>query len=249
MNTWKRRMAGLLAGFIFMQPVFSQADQHRYELGAALSGFIYQGDLTPERLGSYKTMRPGIQLHGSILLSHSFLARTNLTIGGLRGDEAKYDKPEFRSQRAFQFRTPLVELTQLLAWNPLGTNYRERGFAPYVFAGAGISWLNIKRDWSRFNAAYFGDGSDLQARLGLDTARSVPRFVPVIPLGAGIRYGISPAWVVQLETSYRLIFTDYLDGFSQAANPDLDDHYQTISAGLIYRVGKKNTLACPVIRY
>jgi hypothetical protein len=43
--------------------------------------------------------------------------------------------------------------------------------------------------------------------------------------------------------------TDYLDGFSQAANPTENDHYGIYSIGAVYRIGKKNTLACPVVRY
>jgi hypothetical protein len=39
--------------------------------------------------------------------------------------------------------------------------------------------------------------------------------------------------------------TDYLDGFTKAANPSKKDHYYTHTIGLIYSFGEKNTLACP----
>jgi hypothetical protein len=68
-------------------------------------------------------------------------------------------------------------------------------------------------------------------------------------VGIGLRYGISSRLAVSVESSYRLMFTDYLDGFSQAANPEKNDHYHSTTIGLIYRIGKKNMLGCPVLRY
>ena len=226
-----------------------QVNASKYEIGIGLGGFIYQGDLTPNRFGSFETMRFGINIHGSKIMNRSFLVRTNLAIGGLKGDDAKYNNPEFRKQRNFNFHSLVIELSQLLAWNPMGKNYEEKGLSPYLFGGAGISFLKIKRDWSNFNAAYFGDGSDLPNQIATDAAHSLPKMIPVIPLGLGLRYGLTQRIVINAESSYRLVFTDYLDGFSQAANPDKNDHYQTITVGAIYRIGKKNMLDCPVIRY
>ena len=229
--------------------VKAQDKAAKYETGAAISVFIYQGDLTPRRLGSFETMRFGLNLHGSKIMSRFFMLRTNLAIGGLRGDDARYNNPAFRKQRNFNFRTPVVELSQLLVYNPLGRNYADKGFSPYFFGGAGLSFLRIKRDRSNFNAAYFGDESGIPAGLLLDEQKNPPRIIPVIPLGAGIRYNLSSRISMYAESSYRLVFTDYLDGFSKAANPKQYDHYHTTSAGAIYRIGKKDLQDCPVIRY
>ena len=70
----------------------------------------------------------------------------------------------------------------------------------------------------------------------------------MIPVGAGIRYNLSPRIALTAEGSYRLVFTDYLDGFSVAANPKQNDHYHTMNVGVVYRLGKKNKLDCPVVR-
>ena len=240
--------------FIFInlsyQSTRAQTNTTRYEIGAGLISFIYQGDLTPSSIGSLRTMRPGIYIHGNKILSASFSLGTQIAIGGLRGNEAMYDNPEYRRQRNFNFRSRVIELSQQVAWNPLGKNYADKGFSPYVFTGVGISFLKIKRDWSNFNAEYFGAlGEDVAARLAVDAAHSVPAIIPVIPVGLGVRYNFSSKWAVNAESSYRFLFTDYLDGFSQAANPDKNDHYHTIAVGAIYRIGKKNMLACPVLRY
>lgn len=226
----------------------AQVNVPKFEIGAGLGGYVYQGDLTPSRLGSFRTTRIGLNLYFSKLLSPSFSTRTNLAIAGLKADEGKYDDPEYRRERAFKFRSPVFELSQLLVWNPLRKNYDDRGFSPYLFGGAGISFIKVKRDWSNYNPEYFSL-TDVSARLAQDSMHSTPRVTPVIPLGIGFRYGISPRLAVSVESSYRLMFTDYLDGFSQAANPEKNDHYHSTTIGLIYRIGKKNMLACPVLKY
>lgn len=221
----------------------------KYEFGVGLSGFIYQGDLTPHRAGSYETLRLGLNLQGSIIINRSFSLRTNLAIGGLRGNDSLYNTPAFRKHRNFNFRTPVLEISELLLWNPLGTNYKEKSLSPYLFAGAGVTLLHIKRDYSNFDTAYFGDGTELLTLLALDANHAVPRVIPVIPVGVGVRYSVSPSIAISAETSYRFTFTDYLDGFSQAANPSKNDHYQTLTVSAIYRVGYKNKLNCPVLKY
>jgi hypothetical protein len=88
-----------------------------------------------------------------------------------------------------------------------------RGLSPYLFAGLGVSLLNIKRDWSRFNAEYFSSEPKTLSGLAADQQHPLPALIPVFPMGIGIRYPISPSISVNAETSYRFTFTDYLDGF------------------------------------
>lgn len=220
----------------------------KYEIGATIGGYVYQGDLTPSSVGSVETMRLGFNLHGSRLLNRSFSVRANLAVGQLRGDDAVYEHPEYRQHRNFNFSTPVVEVSAWLVWNPLRKNYVDKGFSPYLFAGAGVNFLSIRRDYSNYDFAYFGgDGSPILAGLAADEAHGTPNVIPIVPVGLGLRYNISSRWAVNAETSYRFVFTDYLDGFSQAASPAVSDHYHTTSVGLIYRIGKKNVLDCPTV--
>jgi hypothetical protein len=173
--------------------------------------------------------------------------------GSLKGDETKYENPEYRKFRAFAFRSPVVEISPQLIWNPLRRNDVIKGFSPYIFGGAAVNFLRIQRDFSGYDPAYFSDGSDIPQRIAADEQQRLPRVRLVIPVGAGIRYNISSSIAVNAETSYRFLSTDYLDGFSQAANPEKNDHYQTISTGIIYRWGNlrngKNQLGCPTMKY
>jgi hypothetical protein len=233
----------------FFVPVNAQVIEPKFEAGAMLSGFVYQGDLTPERYGSFETTRLGFSIFGSRLLSPSLAIRANFSRGGLKGDDKLYNKPAYRQQRNFNFRTPVTEISILLSWSPLRDHYENRRLSPYLFAGGGISFLNIKRDWSRFNTSHFSAEPDLVQRLAEDQAQTLPRSIPVIPVGAGFRYRLTERIAVNMESSYRLLFSDYLDGFSKAANPGKNDHYHTTSAGISYRVGKKDMNACPVMKY
>ena len=227
----------------------AQTNIPRLQFGISPGIIVYQGDLTPSSAGSFKTMKPGINFFASKLFSSFFSVRANLAFGKLKGDDAKYNHPEYRQQRNFNFTSPVAEISGIAEWNLMGKNYVSRGFAPYVFAGAGYSFLKIRRDWSRLNVAYFGAESELMTGLAADAQHSLPRGVLVLPVGVGSRYYLSDRIGISAEASYRLMSSDYLDGFSQAVNPDKGDHYSLYSAGMVYRLGKKNTMDCPVMKY
>lgn len=247
------RFAMMIGITIFCCSASAQRNITGVELGAGAGVFIYQGDLTPKRTGSYRNLKPAVVLSAAYIMSTSFSVRFNVSAGSLRGDETKYEIPEYRKFRAFTFRSPLLELSPQLVWNPLGKNYAVKGFSPYFFSGVAINFLRIQRDYSGYDPAYFGDGSNIPQRIAEDEQQRLPRVRLAIPVGAGMRYNISNSIAVNVETTYRFLSTDYLDGFSQAANPEKNDHFQTISAGLIYRWGNvkkgKNKLGCPVMKY
>jgi hypothetical protein len=229
----------------------AQFDTPKHELGLSAGMFIYHGDLTPEKYGAFKSPGFALNIFYNRIISRSFSLRTNLAIGKTIADEMNYDHPDYRQQRAFRFKARVTELSEQLVWNVLANNYNEkRTISPYIFAGVGISFLNIRRDWSRFNPEAFGSDSAMLAGLNEDTLHSLPRSAAVIPVGLGFRYAISPRWSVMAEASYRIMFTDYLDGFSKAANPDKNDNYSNYAVGVIYTLGgrDKGSLKCPVIR-
>jgi hypothetical protein len=227
--------------------MYAQLDISKYEIGINAGTFIYQGDLTPSRLGSYRTLKPDLNIYVNKLINPRFSLRTSLSFGKLKGDDSKYSIPEYRQQRNFLFKSSVFEISQLIVADLLKNNMTRQlsGFSPYVFAGIGFSFLNIKRDWSRFNAEYFSTETSTIQGLAADQQHSPPKLIPVIPLGAGVRYPLSKKISITAETSYRFTFTDYLDGFSKAANDSRKDSYQSHLIGLIYQFGKPSSLKCP----
>jgi hypothetical protein len=225
----------------------SQIDFSKFEIGVNAGVFVYQGDLTPSRVGSYRTLKPGLSIYINKLITPTFSIRTNLSFGKLKGDDSKYPVPEYRQQRNFLFKSPVFEISELIVADLLKNNLTRQysRISPYVFAGIGFSFLNLKRDWSRFNAEYFSAETSTLAGLEADQQHSVPILIPVIPLGAGIRYPLSKKISITAETSYRFMFTDYLDGFSKSANASRKDSYHSHDVGLIYQFGKSSSLKCP----
>ncbi|GAB4093550.1 DUF6089 family protein [Flaviaesturariibacter terrae] len=245
----------LLAGALLAAGAVAAQDDARFEAGASLGALIYQGDLTPSPAGSYRTARPALQLWAAHSLSDRLSVRANLFMGSLHGDDARYTSPAWRQERALSFSTGLTEVS-LLAVYRLNNGW---ALQPYVFGGIGYSFVNVRRDASHFNTTFFADDKRVTDGLATDLARTPARGVPVVPLGAGLRYPIGNALSLYAETAYRLSHTDYLDGFSEVGNPQRFDHYQSYSIGVSYRFGggglgnllgrrgSRNT-GCPVLR-
>lgn len=160
----------------------------KYEIGINAGAFIYQGDLTPTAYGSLKTPTFNLGLTGSVYLTNSLSARLGLSHGKLKGDESKYANPEWRQQRNFAFKSSATELLASLVYHPLG---RLRKISPYLFAGIGYAFLKITRDYSRYNASYFSNEESSNEGLNADIAHSLPKEIPVLPLGLGLRYKLT----------------------------------------------------------
>jgi hypothetical protein len=126
----------------------------KYEIGARLSSLIYPGDLATSPLGSYGSPGFGGGVTGTWIIDWSWSLRLNADYGSFRGDDASYESPSWRRQRNFSFSTSLVELSGQMVYT-IGDNYRADRLQPYVFAGAGMSFLSVKRDYSHSDPAYF----------------------------------------------------------------------------------------------
>lgn len=236
----------------FLFPSIKSYSQFYKDMSVGLNGgiYVYQGDLTPQALGSFRTIKPGFSLFAKKPINHFLAARLHISIASLKGDDSRYSKPEYRQQRNFYFTTPVKEFSGQLVWNIRGMNYQDKGIQPYIFSGAGVSLIRTRKDYSRMDLSVFGDNADVMNGLAVDNAHGSPRAIFSVPVGVGAEYPISPRFSVNIETSYRFIFTDYLDGFSQSANPNLKDHYHSTSAGIIYKFGNKDKgVACPVVNY
>lgn len=223
--------------------------QTRYEVGVHAGAFIYQGDLAPSAFGSLKTPMPVGGIYVNRVLDNYFSIRAAFAIGALKGDEAKYG-PAWRAQRAFAFKANVAEVSAAAVFDILGNNGNSpvSRFSPYVFAGLGYSFVSITRDYSRMDTVRFNANTHSGAGLRADTAHSLPKGMPVIPLGIGVKYALSPRLALTAEVNYRYVFTDYLDGFSQAVNAAHPDSYYSATLGLVYSFAPKNFLRCPVFK-
>jgi hypothetical protein len=251
MNNFFQSMSLICFLFITDIPAArAQINLSKWQVGVNAGIFVYQGDLTPSDLGSYKTIQPVIGGYFSRIFNPSLLLRTNFAFGKLSGNDSKYSNPEFRQHRNYNFTTPLTEISELLVWNMKSNNSNELGlrFSPYAFAGVGVNFLKIQRDYSQFDDHYFSASTNIINGLNADINATPPRSTLVIPMGLGMEFYLTPKLSLTAETNFRYTFTDYLDGFSLGANPDSKDFYYSNTVGLLYRFGKGNWIDCPVIK-
>jgi opacity protein-like surface antigen len=241
---------GIVPFMLCMQGIelHAQSILSKIELGANAGVFIYQGDLTPSRFGSFKT--PGLQLgiSAGMPLNHFLAARANIAFGKIRGDDAKYDNPEWRQHRNLNFSSPVFEVSGQVVWNIMGDPQNRMGITPYLFGGAGLSFLRVRRSAANFDGEYFMNQPALQTGLTADLEQSTPKALLVFPVGAGLRYPLTNKISLNTEAAYRLAFNDYIDGFSKAGNPGRKDHYHSVSVGVLYRIGSPGAVGCPVVR-
>jgi opacity protein-like surface antigen len=238
-------------GFVIIlttQKTLAQYNPSKWEMGINAGALIYQGDLSQSSLGYTNCLKPAAEIWVSRSFDPYFSLRANLLRGSLYADESTYAGPAWRTHRNLAFNTPVTEVSVALVWDVRGKTYREgmQKFSPYLFAGAGFALLNVHRDWSRFDTNYFNSNTPAGHGLGLDTLHQTPRFLPVIPVGAGIRYMVTKHLFINAEATYRITSSDYIDGFSYVANPTKNDHYYGFSLGLSYRFGWTG-LSCPKI--
>lgn len=229
----------------------AQSNSAKYELGVNIGAYVYQGDLSPSRWGSFKTIKPGIGISFARIISPSFSLGAMFNLATLKGDETLYDNPEFLKYRAFKFNSKLKELGLRAKWNVLGSSTNETKLEPYLFAGVGVAFINVTRDYSGFISEYFSPEENLPARLAEDIAQRTKRTIAVIPAGVGLRYNLSSSVALNLETTYRFTSSDYIDGYSIAANPAKNDSYLSQTLGVSFKIGNKNgnKTGCPVMKY
>jgi hypothetical protein len=224
----------------------------KYEIGFHVGAFVYQGDLTPNDYGAFNTAKPGFGFSGTRNFNSLYALRFQFLQGWLKGDDSKYETPAWRQERNFKFTTPVTEFSLLFVRNIWGLKPNDAGiinFYPYIFGGISYSILSIERDWSEFNYTHFAGEPAILSGLAEDINHKLPKGIFSLPVGAGVRYGLTEKLSFTLEGIYRISSTDYLDGFSEAANPDMNDHYHTLTAGLIYSFGKRNKFDCPKIKF
>lgn len=165
-------------------------------------------------------------------LGNTTALRANLLYGRLSGTDQDYAD---RERRGYSFKTTLVECSVVGEWEPFAPDRSVTGVegnparvSPYLFLGVGAAFINPEVDFN-------GQLDNLeQARLDDQAAYSNVQLV--IPFGAGLRVGVNERWSLGLEAGLRNPFTDYLDGVSEAGNPDENDWYFIGGLSLNYRI-------------
>lgn len=195
---------GILAALTTLAVLFSgnSASAQYSEIGFSLGGFHYSGDLVREFRPA--TARPGGSVFYRLNVSEPLSIKVSLTGGLLAGDDSPpYDA--FAAERNAAFEVFLLEGALNLEYHFLDFKSEKAAvnYSPYVFIGVGIFYFN---------------GQD-------NPYESYSRMQPVIPLGLGMKYVVSPKVILGLELGARKTFTDHLDNVSTGDQSVKDYRY------------------------
>ena len=204
------------------------------ELGFGLGGFNYTGDLV--RDFAIKNTRPGLGVLYRRNFNNYFSVRGAVHGGWLAGsDNPPYDA--LAQQRDTSFSISVVELSAVAEYHFLDwkNNIHLLRWTPYFFVGVGVSFF----------------GAHGEPPVGSTPQEGYSRTQPVIPVGVGFKYMLTPVWVLSLEGGIRKTFTDYIDNVADSdlriknyeyGNPYTNDFYYYVGFSLSYTF---YTIPCP----
>lgn len=227
----------VLSLFVFQLWTFAQP---KWELNA-FGGFSnYLGDLVDTPFPYPHTMMPAYGIGVSFLPKPTFAFEFNASMVNFTGDDENIGGKIF-TRRSFRFTSRAAELSINTRWEPLGAQrYQLYGnfsgmISPYIFAGAGILFVDAHPDFSQSKSDNYFEG------INEDMKNNAPTTAFAIPVGGGLRFDFRENFAIDLRLGVRAAFTDYLDGISFAGNPEANDWYMTGGLNFVFRLGDKDS--------
>lgn len=217
-----RKFLTLLLLYSLVVPL--KAQNTSWEGGLMLGGALMGGDLVDANVQSINHLNLAYGLMARKYVNSNFAFRLGLLHTRLSADDDLYNNLR---ERGFKTETPLTEFSANMELDILGHQKRPivGKLSPYVFVGAGLALTKPTTDYGRLNNDAISDAS---------AGFSKVRFV--MPVGAGLRLNVKPDLALALEIAPRAAFSDYLDGVSEAGNPDKNDWYGLTSVQLFYKL-------------
>jgi len=192
--------------FIFFVFISFSLKAQTWEIGGAVGGAGYMGDLNPEN----PLKVSGIAFGGFVKRNFDgyWSLKLNYTYGIIAAADSNSKNQQFRN-RNLSFTTTLSEVAAIGEFN-FFKYIPEAGknkFTPYLYFGLGA--LNYKPQ-----TTYQGVKYDLRA-YGTEGEKKPYSTVAIsIPYGAGVKYNIVGKWTIAADIGYRNPNTDYLDDVS-----------------------------------
>jgi len=210
----------------------------RYEAMLGLGGTFYMGDIgsiTPqENLAglkdvAFRFVRPDIYLGFRYKFKERIAVKMNLNFGWFYGDDTYctndsrgvvfntfFFEPSFQGEYYF-IRD--VSANNYLMMKGKGVMSFRSSISFYGFAGLGPTffWPKVKED--PYNR----------------TASEYSKVAMAFPIGLGIKYGLTPDWMLGLELGGRWTTSDYLDAFTSQWSK-AHDFYYIIAFQMIYKI-------------
>jgi len=221
--------------------LYSQKTQFPWEFGlqvgtSALGGDMIDNDVVVFGQPSFSA---GLMIRRR--LGGMLALRAHLVYGGLNSDDADSEDAG-RARRGYKSETSVIEPGLMLEFEPLAARRFDDGvfkktLSPYI--GAGIAygiWGDVDTDYNEAANQRFLTQINQDKMDAADDAGGI-----VFPIGAGLKYYLSPKSSLGLDFTYRVTGTDLIDGVSEAGNPDMNDTYVTTAITFATGFGKPDT--------
>jgi hypothetical protein len=202
------------------------AQSVKWEAGLMVGGTGYQGDLVANTIPDF----------GEIGTEYAFILNRRLNDHlGLRFQAAyaSYNGQDDYRFRGFSFEGELLQFHTALKWAP--SLLSKGALQPYLLAGIGVSYVDVRASFPST------EDEDLLLKIKADEADASSQVLPVMPIGIGATFDLSPRFALMGELGTQSFFSDHLDAISQTANPDANDWLSFARAGLVMRFLPKDS--------
>ncbi len=201
--------------FLFLTGTARISAQEFYqstEYGVLLGASTYFGDLNPNY--GYKYIRPAA---GAFLRYHfnPYIAIRGAVNYTKIGYDDQFTSNPYQQQRNLNFRSDILEANVMAEFNFFwfSTGDQHHRFTPYLTGGIGAFYYEPYTTYNsrRYNLRPLGTEGQNTA----DYAdRKYKPYSICFPVGAGIKYWISPGLNLGFELVNRFTLTDYIDDVS-----------------------------------
>lgn len=194
--------------FIFFILISYNLKAQTWEIGGAVGGSGYIGDLDP-----HNTVKPGgFSIGGFVKRNFNgyLSAKVNYTYGTISAADSDSPNEQMRN-RNLSFKTALSEVSVIGEFNFMHyiPEAGKNKFTPYIYLGvAAVNYFP--------SAVYKGNTYQLRGFLTEGQAQPYKTVAIAIPYGLGIKYNILGKWTLAGDIGYRSTNTDYLDDVSGA---------------------------------
>ncbi|MFK7933853.1 MAG: DUF6089 family protein, partial [Saprospiraceae bacterium] len=180
----------------------------------------HQGDvhsISDDNIGLFSRLNTSFGAGLRLPISKVLRLRAEGAYFSLSGDERDYASIGHR-RRGYSFENKFIEASALLEYElTRAKRLKELDKPPSIvtpvfFAGLGVMFGDPEVD--------FRSGTPTNADIDLENG-SQPQLT--LPVGFGLRYALSKKFSLGFEVAFRLPVSDYYDGISLTANPDLND--------------------------
>lgn len=221
----------------------AQNDDAGWRVGGGVGFMSYYGDLSPDWIQATKDHYKfwDIQPEAAYMLSverrlnSSFSFMLSASQGYVSASDRDYEDNDFFA-RSLNFRSRIRSANAsfvLRADNDRFLGYRSF-FAPYIFAGAGITDFKTSADLLDADGNFYNylvdnverdfDYETELAGLGADSETNYNTYAINLNAGVGIRFRITSFVSLHLQSELRYLLSDYLD---DVASEDFRDNYDS----------------------